>query len=125
MFNNFVICNFGESEKNIYVEYINFNKEIQIVMMDYIFFLESYEIFMLFMVCVWGIEKFIMSGENNFVLIYYYWWGLEIVIVFEFDVNGSRIMVNFKVENLIIVDVFFDEYGEVFVEEFYNKQGFI
>ena len=34
MLNNLAACNSGESEKNIYAEHINFNKETQIVTMD-------------------------------------------------------------------------------------------
>lgn len=96
MLNNLATCNSGESEKNIYAEHINFNKETQIVTMDHIFLSESYEIFMPLMACVRGIEKFITPGENNFALIYYYWWGSEIAIALEFDANGSRITANPK-----------------------------
>lgn len=65
MLNNLAACNSGESEKNIYAEHINFNKETQIVTMI-TYFSESYEIFMPLMACVRGIEKFITPGENNF-----------------------------------------------------------
>ncbi|VEB53695.1 Uncharacterised protein [Salmonella enterica subsp. enterica] len=70
-------------------------------------------------------RKFITPGENNFALIYYYWWGSEIAIALEFDANGSRITANPKAENLTIADAFFDEHGEALAEELYNKQGFI
>lgn len=63
MLNNLAACNSGESEKNIYAEHINFNKETQIVTMDHIFLSESYEIFMPLMACVRGIEKFITPGK--------------------------------------------------------------
>lgn len=112
-------------KKNIYAEHINFNKETQIVTMDHIFLSESYEIFMPLMACVRGIEKFITPGENNFALIYYYWWGSETAIALEFDANGSKITANPKAENLTIADAFFDEHGEALAEELYNKQGFI
>ncbi|EBN7701377.1 cytoplasmic protein [Salmonella enterica] len=125
MLNKLATCNSGESEKNIYAEHINFNKETQIVTMDHIFLSESYEIFMPLMACVRGIEKFITPGENNFALIYYYWWGSEIAIALEFDANGSRITANPKAENLTIADAFFDEHGEALAEELYNKQGLI
>ena len=59
MLNDLATCNSGESEKNIYAEHINFNKDTQIVTMDHIFLSESYETFMPLLACVRGIEKFI------------------------------------------------------------------
>ncbi len=105
MLNNLATCNSGESEKNIYAEHINFNKETQIVTMDHIFLSESYEIFMPLMACVRE-SRNLLRRENNFALIYYYWWGSEIAIALEFDANGSRITANPKAENLTIADAF-------------------
>ncbi|EQB7292167.1 cytoplasmic protein, partial [Escherichia albertii] len=91
------------------------------------FLSESYETFMPLLTCVRGIEKFITPGENNFALIYYYWWGSEkeVAIALEFDTSGSSITANPKAENLAIADAFFDEHGEALAEELYNKQGYI
>lgn len=63
MLNNLAACNSGESEKNIYAEHINFNKETQIVTMDHIFLSESYEIFMPLMACVRGMRSLLRQGK--------------------------------------------------------------
>nr|WP_245880244.1 cytoplasmic protein [Superficieibacter electus] len=121
-------CNAGTSKDNICAEHITFDAQTQIVTMDHIFLSESFDDFLPLVVCLRGMEKFITPAtQNNFLLIYSYWWGAEkdVSIGIEFDDGKSKIIANPQVENLTIANAFFDEHGDALAEELYNKQGYI
>lgn len=96
--------------------------------MDHIFLSENFSDFLPLVACLRGLEKFITSdSQNNFLLIYSYWWGTEneVSIGIEFDNNGSTITASPQAKNLAIANAFFDEHGDALAEELYNKQGYI
>ncbi len=121
-------CNAGTSKENICAEHIHFHQETQTVTMDHIFLSENFSDFLPLVACLRGLEKFITpDSQNNFLLIYSYWWGAEneVSIGIEFDNNGSTITASPQAKNLAIANAFFDEHGEALAEELYNKQGYI
>ncbi|AHG19142.1 cytoplasmic protein [Chania multitudinisentens RB-25] len=126
MLNDLANCNTGESQDNIYAEHINFDKKTEIVTMDHIFLSENFGGFMPLVVCLRGLEKFITPAQDNFLLIYSYWWGTEkeVSIAIEFDSSASRITAKPRAENLAIANAFFDEHGEALAKELYDKQGY-
>ncbi|MFV0350858.1 MAG: hypothetical protein ACK5JF_00915 [Oscillospiraceae bacterium] len=118
------------NEIKLQTEHAVYHQEKQLLILDNINIGESFEVFMQYLIVfrIFG-EYAIPKSENNFMVIYPYWWGdREKVNEFadayiEFNDQKSFLKDDLKQQNMEIATNYFNEHAEEFAQEFYDKYG--
>lgn len=76
-----------------------------------------------------GIAAYIDNQQNQFLVVYPYWWGdretvNESAVVFISFSNGQSVLERGVSDNISQATIFFDRHGERLAKEFYEENGY-
>ena len=118
----------GKVKNNMEWLFCEYNEEKEVLMLSSLFFYGNFEPMLRMVSILRGIEHFIKSGtENNFLVIYPYWWGdRENIgkwanVYIEFD-NGKNLLTNsLNKKNIDIATQYFNSKDEKWAKFCYDK----
>lgn len=116
---------------NLDAEHMSYNPDSEIFFVDNLFLGENFEIFLPLVTALRGLESYVKpNSENNFVIIYPYWWGETSQMseppydmYVEFKDGKSWLPEKIDPENVRIASQYFDAHGEALANEIVEKYG--
>ncbi|TLG74190.1 hypothetical protein [Culicoidibacter larvae] len=123
--------NQGLSGHAIGAEHMRYDPETQVFTLDNLFLSESFEVFLPIVAALRGLEQYIEPDtDNNFVLIYPYWWGETsqmdeppFNMYVSFEAGKSYLPDKIDLKHAQLANQFFDANGEALANEIIEKYG--